>query len=71
MGCVYGLLYLLVVWRGVAGAGVGLGRLRGLCVRVVILTCCMAWGSRRWSRAGQVVWVVCTGCYTYLLYGVG
>ena len=68
MGCVYGLLYLLVVWRGVACAGVGLGRLCGLCVRVVILTCCMAWGSLRWSRAGQVV---CTGCCTYLLYGVG
>ena len=65
MGCVYGLLYLLVVWRGVACAGVGLGRLR---VGVVILTCCMAWGSLRWSRAGQVV---CRGCYTYLLYGVG
>ena len=64
----YGLLYLLVVWRGVACAGEGLGR---LCVRVVILTCCMAWGSLRWSRTGQVVWVVCIGCYTYLLYGVG
>ena len=71
MGCVYGLLYLLVVWRGVACAGVGLGRLCGLCVWVVILTCCMVWGSLRWSRAGQVVWAVCTGCYTYLLYGVG
>ena len=67
----YGLLYLLVVWRGVACAGVGLGRLCGLCVGVVILTCCMVWGSLRWSRAGQVVWVVCTGCCTYLLYGVG
>ena len=67
MGCVYGSLYLLVVWRGVACAGVGLGRLCGLCVGVVILTC-MAWGSLRWSRAGQVV---CMGCCTYLLYGVG
>ena len=35
MGCVYRLLYLLVVWRGVACAGVGLGRLSGLCVRVI------------------------------------